>query len=350
MRPATTMRSGLVLGFGLLASACFMAVDPDALPPEEVADAADAGGDPIVPDTEGTDATCSDGRDNDHDGFYHCRGFDCCKGGIPAPGVTVCEAGSCKPIVPIAGVPPAPVPENTNAACSDGIDNDRDGFVDCIDWNCCKDGVPAAGVTVCAVGTCLPTFALACATDKDCSAGRVCDARDGQRACVKGCRDATLCAKGWQCVQAQCSASPCLGQCTPPTGTLVTIEEAVHHLGDGPGNEGTTFFKAFEVDETFSQASLELDFPGGPGPSLDRPPQVGINGYPAPSIVPFFPPLDPADPAWQTNPDGSHGYNAPFHVSLDVTGLLRPGTNTFLIWNGRYDDDFLFSNVQVWLR
>jgi prepilin-type N-terminal cleavage/methylation domain-containing protein len=34
--------------------------------------------------------------------------------------------------------------ENTNALCSDGIDNDGDGFIDCYDQDCCS-----AGVTVC---------------------------------------------------------------------------------------------------------------------------------------------------------------------------------------------------------
>ncbi|MBN1905327.1 MAG: hypothetical protein JW927_09540 [Deltaproteobacteria bacterium] len=29
-----------------------------------------------------------------------------------------------------------PKPENTNKACSDGLDNDQDGYTDCADWDC----------------------------------------------------------------------------------------------------------------------------------------------------------------------------------------------------------------------
>jgi hypothetical protein len=38
------------------------------------------------------------------------------------------------------------MPEDTNALCSDGLDNDGDTFIDCNDFNCSRN--PA--VTVCA--------------------------------------------------------------------------------------------------------------------------------------------------------------------------------------------------------
>jgi len=46
-------------------------------------------------------------------------------------GVTVCQG--------------TPGPEDNNAACSDGKDNDGDGYVDCVDFDCSKN----PSVTVC---------------------------------------------------------------------------------------------------------------------------------------------------------------------------------------------------------
>ena len=67
----------------------------------------------IVP--ENTNALCSDGIDNDQDTFVDCDDFDCSQN----PSVTICADE-----------------ENTNALCSDGIDNDQDTFVDCDDFDC----------------------------------------------------------------------------------------------------------------------------------------------------------------------------------------------------------------------
>lgn len=78
------------------------------------------------PAFEGDDATCSDGIDNDGNGFTDCDDFACSDNDA----VTVCAP------------PPA---EDTDAACSDGIDNDGDGFIDCEDFDCSI----ANGVAVC---------------------------------------------------------------------------------------------------------------------------------------------------------------------------------------------------------
>jgi len=62
---------------------------------------------------ENTEARCSDSIDNDQDGFTDCNDWDC--------GATlVCNPG----------------PENTEGKCSDSIDNDQDGYIDCDDWDC----------------------------------------------------------------------------------------------------------------------------------------------------------------------------------------------------------------------
>ena len=113
---------------------------------------ADGGGTATTPMTTGmmgpenTDAACSDGFDNDGDGFIDCDDFDCtdsapsCGGGPGTDGTaedndaachdgngfTDCDDFDCSmnPMVTVCS-------ENTDELCSDGIDNDGDGFIDC---------------------------------------------------------------------------------------------------------------------------------------------------------------------------------------------------------------------------
>ena len=106
---------------------------------------------------ENTDTTCGDGVDNDCNGFVDCNDFGCSR----AAAVTVCrrDGGSSLDVPPArdSGVrrdsgtrrdvgPCTPSGmESNNAACSDGVDNDCDGYVDCNDFNCSR----TAAVTVC---------------------------------------------------------------------------------------------------------------------------------------------------------------------------------------------------------
>lgn len=88
----------------------------------------DTGGD--RPDTggecemgpENTEARCSDGCDNDGNGFTDCDDFACER--TAACGAAMCEDASQNG------------PENTAERCSDGCDNDGNGFVDCRDFSC----------------------------------------------------------------------------------------------------------------------------------------------------------------------------------------------------------------------
>ena len=66
---------------------------------------------------------CTDRVDNDKDGVVDCADSDCQ------------EAPNCKP---------GQGPENSNALCSDWVDNDGDGHIDCDDSNC-----QGAAVSVC---------------------------------------------------------------------------------------------------------------------------------------------------------------------------------------------------------
>jgi cysteine-rich repeat protein len=66
---------------------------------------------------ETTCAACTDGISNDGDNFTDCDDFDCTTSGLP----------NIDLLCPV---------ENTNALCSDGNDNDGNSFVDCADFEC----------------------------------------------------------------------------------------------------------------------------------------------------------------------------------------------------------------------
>ncbi len=103
---------------------------------------------------ENTTALCSDGLDNDCDGFTDCQDFSC-----QSCSVSVCLADGGLNRGGDAGFCLCRGEENTNTACGDGVDNDCNGFTDCNDFSCSRsDG----GVTVCG------------STTRD--AGRSCDA------------------------------------------------------------------------------------------------------------------------------------------------------------------------------
>ena len=81
------------------------------------------GKDGIVGSPEEDDAKCSDGIDNNNNGYTDCEDFDCSKNA----NVTVCPS------------------EDTDALCSDGIDNNDNSFIDCDDFDCSMN----PDVTVC---------------------------------------------------------------------------------------------------------------------------------------------------------------------------------------------------------
>ncbi|MCA9525120.1 MAG: hypothetical protein KC549_02340, partial [Myxococcales bacterium] len=88
--------------------------------------------------------------------------------------------------------------EDTNALCSDGIDNDENGFIDCDDFGCARN--PAVGVcapaavdcqacvdaAVDAGGACRESFAT-CAGERACQGLLQCLAHCEEQACVDRC-------------------------------------------------------------------------------------------------------------------------------------------------------------------
>jgi len=88
---------------------------------------------------EDTLEACSDGIDNDGNGFTDCADYSCsrlntfCNSSNPALDRPGCNREAVEYCVNL--VKPA-VPENTEELCSDGIDNDLNGLIDCDDPAC----------------------------------------------------------------------------------------------------------------------------------------------------------------------------------------------------------------------
>jgi len=84
--------------------------------------------------TSDQSAACANGLDDDCDGYIDCGGVTLPDLGCTmTPAVTVCPRdGGASPdaACTVAG------PEGSPAACSNGVDDDCDGFIDCSDFDC----------------------------------------------------------------------------------------------------------------------------------------------------------------------------------------------------------------------
>ncbi|MFK7985010.1 MAG: hypothetical protein AB8I08_03190 [Sandaracinaceae bacterium] len=154
---------------------------------------------------EATLASCTDNIDNNGNGFVDCADFSCrfhsftaaglCDDAGGCPNGLACFRGSCLSVIspcqegsePGGNFEPvgAPLPDDLTteerrriavAGCTDGRDDDRDGFVDCEDWDCNynplvidEEGNPIcrfAGGRTCTQGA---RAGEACSSDDDCS-------------------------------------------------------------------------------------------------------------------------------------------------------------------------------------
>jgi hypothetical protein len=113
------------------------------------------GAGPSVP--ENTTTTCTDGCSNDDGDRYDCTEASCCA--IRAVAMRSCPTNTyCgRPATVVAplcagdtnlDMPPTAT-EDSMAACGDGCDNNRNGFADCEDRDCCDTGVTCAAGTYC---------------------------------------------------------------------------------------------------------------------------------------------------------------------------------------------------------
>jgi hypothetical protein len=85
---------------------------------------------------ENTTATCTNGCDDDADGYVDCDDFNCCRVRRDCPTDSFCGQPRRDGGTGTNRCDAAAMPENTVAACSDGCSNDDDGFVDCMDFDC----------------------------------------------------------------------------------------------------------------------------------------------------------------------------------------------------------------------
>ncbi|MEM6791768.1 MAG: hypothetical protein AAF715_29890 [Myxococcota bacterium] len=124
---------------------------------------------PVVPEVfEATPALCSDGLDNDGDGAIDCCDIFCNEVLTGPDDVCIVDGD----------------PEDTNERCSDCIDNDDNGFGDCSDFSCsrnpnvtvcestderCSDGIDndGNGFTDCADRTCQNSDDVTVCPDED---------------------------------------------------------------------------------------------------------------------------------------------------------------------------------------
>lgn len=129
---------------------------------------------------------------------------------------------------------------------------------------------------------------------------------------------------------------------------IIEIDSRTHHLGDNPGNEGTVFSRDFTVTDVsrFSSAVIEITFTKW-GPNSAEPPRIFINSNPAGTVIENLP-APGTDECWQGPvSDGSYDYNCEYTYKKEILGLLKTGTNNFIIKNKKKGDDFLFRDIRI---
>jgi uncharacterized repeat protein (TIGR01451 family) len=164
---------------------------------------------------EDTDATCSDGKDNDQDGKIDCEDTSCTQ----SSAVTACK-------------------ENTDAKCSDKKDNDQDGTVDCDDTDCQIDTVTVCkspentnetcsdkkdndgnGKTDCEDPSCLAENVTVCTSDENTNA-KCQDGKDNDGDGLIDCKDP------------DCSKNAAVTVC-PKENDATTCKDGVDNDGNG---------------------------------------------------------------------------------------------------------------------
>jgi hypothetical protein len=102
--------------------------------------------------------------------------------------------------------------ESSDETCSDGVDNDGDGYLDCIDYSCARN----PSVTVCGSNDMAQESCDDCIT-RVTSPGHTCHAK------YDACGSSVSCQAFIQCVQGCGSASSCIQGCSQsePSGSML---------------------------------------------------------------------------------------------------------------------------------
>ncbi len=173
-----------------------------------------------------TETVCNDGLDNNCDGKTDCADTTACATGTACgTGGATCAAAACA----CSGNGGVAQPAG-ETACSDGFDNDCDGLVDCADPQCSTLSCGANGKTChSTVCTCLASGAAPAASETSCTDG-VDNNCDGK----VDCADTTACAAGTTCGANgyKCAAQAC--SCSGNGGAVQATETS---CGDGFDND-----------------------------------------------------------------------------------------------------------------
>jgi endonuclease/exonuclease/phosphatase family metal-dependent hydrolase len=159
---------------------------------------------PTAEGTEASSATCADGLDNDEDGYTDCVDFDC-RG-----------KGAC-------------VPEDAADVCADALDNDQDGYTDCVDFDCRPTAACGAetGEVACGDGRDNDGDGYLDCVDFDCEGTTACGEERGPTLCLDH-RDND--ADGAvDCAETDCRDTPPCG----PERTEAVCLDARDNDGDG---------------------------------------------------------------------------------------------------------------------
>lgn len=166
------------------------------------------------------EVACADGRDNDCDGLIDCAEIACGNQACGANGLR-CSGGTCRCLLPDAGAG-----QLTETTCNDGLDNDCDGQIDCLDPNCATAANCMMGVENCSDGMDNDgDMAIDCA-DSQCF-HKVCGPTSASICCGTSCTLLTSPTNCGQCGLTCLSGSSCLpvgsgthlsGTCSCPSG------------------------------------------------------------------------------------------------------------------------------------
>jgi len=186
-------------------------------------------------------ATCTNGLDDDCDGFIDCDDYSCCSS-VSCGSDTQCgrrpDAGPRPPAPACDG---AVTPETTLDACSDGCDDDANGFVDCDDRNCCTARTDCPTTSYCGR---LPACAPPCVSGPESTLAACSDGCSNDGDTFIDCEDRDCCA-----VRSDCAPATYCGRTAVDAGPCASgPENTLTACSDGCSNDGDTFIDCEDRD------------------------------------------------------------------------------------------------------
>lgn len=136
-----------------------------------------------------------------------------------------------------------------------------------------------------------------------------------------------------------------------PVRTDIVVTDALHHLGDNVGAEGTTYAGSFTVSASVDSAFVSVTFvhpnpQGQSGPEIADPPRIYVNGTRVGLATADF----PNNPACIQGVGDTREYSCDVTIRVTASAAIRTGNNSIELqseaaWGG--DDDFVFTDLIV---